>query len=105
MKKIRSYQELLNAKRELPSEFAKYIEEEFQALYEYLSNGESVREFLLPSHQEVLILESKEEVETILGKTSDIEFIEEVKLQSEIILRIGIFQIEEVQLCYSMQHE
>jgi sRNA-binding regulator protein Hfq len=104
MKRIQNIKELLALKQELPDEFIKYLEDEFLGLYEYLSNGEQLDEFVLESYQAMILLEEEEELQKLIGNPLDIEFIEEVILKSFTISRIGLFSIEDVQLCYALKN-
>lgn len=104
MKRIQNLKELLALKQELADEFIKYLEEEFLGLYEYLSNGEQLDEFVLESHQAMILLEEEEELQKLLINPLDLEFIEEVKLKSFTVSRIGILNMEDVQLCYAVKN-
>ncbi len=74
-----------------------YLEEQFQGMYEYLSNGERVEEFLLLSHQAMIILEVEEEFAKIIQNSMDIEEIDE-----PLIMRIGVRHWNEIQLHYKI---
>lgn len=89
----------------MPKEIAEYLEREFRALHEYLNDGEGIEEFLLPYHQRILILESEAELQKVLNHSFDIEFVDEVILKKHRLSRIGIYQAEEVQICYSIHKE
>jgi hypothetical protein len=102
MKKIQQLKELLALKQELQEDLMQYLEEEFYGLYEYLSNGEQVNEFVLAPHQAMILLEVKEELEKLLSSPLELEFQEEVNLKYSMVLRIGVLCAEDVQLCYSM---
>jgi hypothetical protein len=100
MKKIQQLKEFLALKHELQEEFAEYLEEEFFGLYEYLSNGEKVEDFILPSYQAMIILEEEEELIKLMKNPIELEFLDEVDLANIKILRIGIMRSEDVQLYY-----
>ncbi|WP_181347387.1 hypothetical protein [Thalassobacillus sp. CUG 92003] len=100
MIKIHSYSELLKVTSVLPGEFAKYIEKEFIHLYEYLGYEEKLGEFILPTYQAMIILDYKAEINQLLTEKKDIEFEEEVIFSNFTVLRFGVFQVEDVQLCY-----
>ncbi|MGP4107945.1 hypothetical protein [Virgibacillus sp. L01] len=102
MKKIHSYSELQIIKQRFCREVADYLEEEFKDLYEYLSNGQGVDEFILPDHQTMVILELDEEFKKVIQKSLDMEYMEEVYMKDVLILRIGIRNLEEVQLHYNI---
>ncbi|WP_226668728.1 hypothetical protein [Metabacillus litoralis] len=100
MKKIKCLNEFNNLIEVLPTEFIDYLNCEFYHLYEYLSNNEKLEDFILPSYQNMVILESEEEINNILINTLDLEFIEEVELKEVTIIRIGIICYEDIQLHY-----
>src|SRR4051812_25527675 len=80
MKKIQQLKELLALKQELQEGLMQYLVEEFSSLYEYLNNGEKLEDFMLPDYQNMVILEGNREINKILSRTLDLEFVEEVKL-------------------------
>ncbi|NEY18566.1 hypothetical protein G4D61_01100 [Bacillus ginsengihumi] len=100
MKKIQQLRELLALKSEIQKDIADYLETEFWDLYEYLSNGEKVEDFILPYYQAMIILEDTEELNQLMINEMEIEFKEEVILKSLTILRIGIMNDEDIQLHY-----
>ncbi|MFJ7725884.1 hypothetical protein ACIQXV_06935 [Neobacillus sp. NPDC097160] len=103
MKKIRCLSELLELKQKIQKDFGEYLEEEFYGLYEYLSNGEKVDEFVLAPYQAMILLEGKEELNKLLSNPLELEFREEVNLKDSMVLRIGILSAEDVQLCYKIK--
>lgn len=103
MKRIQCLSELLEIKQKIQQDLAEYLEEEFIGLYDYLSNGEQVDEFVLEPHQAMLLLEKKEELDKLQCNYSDMEFMEEVKLKSSTLYRIGILNAEDIQLCYKIK--
>ncbi|WBX81519.1 hypothetical protein PD280_07410 [Virgibacillus salarius] len=106
MKKVYNYSELQAVSQQLPYEFAKYLMDEFTGLYDYLSNGEGINEFKLSPNQAIVILEHKEEINTLIANVSwEFEFVEKVQFQNHVIHRIGIFQDEDVQLCYCVEEK
>lgn len=100
MKKIQQLKELIALKQELQEDLMQYLEEEFYGLYEYLSNGELVEEFVLASHQAMILLEEKGELNNLLSNPLELEFQEEVNLKNSKVLRIGVLHAEDIQLCY-----
>lgn len=102
MIKIQQLKEILVLKQELKEDFVHYLEEEFYGLYEYLSNGELVEEFVLAPHQAMLLLEEKEVINNLLSNPLELEFQEEVNLENSRVLRIGVICAEDVQLCYKI---
>lgn len=87
-------------KESFPVEVSEYLKEEFHSLYDYLSNGEGIEIFSLDTHQAMIILENKDELTNILNMTFAIEYIEELRLETIAIQRIGIYSAEDVQLYY-----
>lgn len=100
MKKIQQLKELLVLKQELQEDLMQYLEKEFYGLYEYLSNGEKVEEFVLAPHQAMILLEEKGELNNLLRNPLELEFQEEVNLENSRVSRIGVLCAEDVQLCY-----
>lgn len=105
VKEIKNYNDLLMAKNELPVEFAKYIEEQFKAVYEYLNDGEEIREFILPIQNTMIILESKVEFNIITENNIFLEYVEKVNQSGTTFLRLGVYQGDEVQLYYSLFYD
>ncbi|PGT88756.1 hypothetical protein [Bacillus sp. AFS040349] len=103
MKKIQQLKELLALKQELQRDLMQYLEEEFSGLYEYLNNGEKLEDFILPDYQNMVILEEDEEINKILSRTLDVEFVEEVELNSVTVIRIGLNCEEDIQLNYAIK--
>lgn len=103
MKKIQQLKELLALKQELREDLMQYLEEEFYGLYEYLSNGEQVDEFVLETHQAMTLLEEKGELNILLSNPLELEFQEEVNLNNSRVLRIGVLSAEDIQLCYVLK--
>lgn len=100
MKKIQQLRELLALKSEIQEDIVNYLEMEFRGLYEYLSNGEEVEDFILPTYQAMIILEDTNELTRLMVNEMGIEFKEEVNIKNLIILRIGIMNDEDIQLHY-----
>jgi len=103
MKRIQRLKELNNLAGDISDEFLDYLSNEFYSLYEYLSNGEKLIDFLLPDYQNMVILEEEDEINSFLNHTLDIEFIEELELNGATIIRIGINIDEDIQLTYAMK--
>ncbi|MEC1892330.1 hypothetical protein [Cytobacillus firmus] len=102
MKRIQNKMELLSIKKELHDDLIQYLMEEFYGLYEYLSNGENIEEFTLPFCQAMMVLETEKELAELTRNQIELEFMEEVCLKSIIVLRIGIRQSDDIQLCYAI---
>lgn len=80
-----------------------YLEEEFYYLYEYLSNGERIEDFQLLPNQSMILLNNKEELEKVIQNKIELEFLDEVNLKDNIvILRIGMRNLEDIQLYYTL---
>ncbi|WP_226528163.1 hypothetical protein [Metabacillus niabensis] len=103
MKKIQCLIDFNNLVDEISSEFLEYLNSEFYSLYEYLSNGERLEEFLLDNHQAIKIVENSKELDLLLQNTLGLEYVEEVQLKTITCLRIGIFQLEDIQLHYFLK--
>ncbi|MCJ7843624.1 hypothetical protein MUB24_22685 [Lederbergia sp. NSJ-179] len=103
MKKIQCLEDLNNLIGGLSSEFLEYLNCEFYSLYEYLSGGEGIEEFLLENHQAIIIVEDSTELDLLLQNRLDLEYVEEVQLESSLCLRIGISQVEDIQLHYYLK--
>ncbi|PAE12674.1 hypothetical protein CHI02_07270 [Niallia circulans] len=54
MKRIQCLKDFNNFVGEIPNEFLNYLNCEFYSLYEYLSDGEGIEEFLLDNHQAMI---------------------------------------------------
>ncbi|MBS4223838.1 hypothetical protein [Lederbergia citrea] len=102
MKRIQNQKELLALKEELQGGIMQYLEEEFFGLYEYLSNGEQIEDFLLMPYQSIIILDNKEELVKVVQNKIELEFMEEVNLNDRVILRIGIRRLDDIQLHYTL---
>lgn len=102
MKKIQQLKELLALKQELQEDLMQYLEEEFYGLYEYLSNGEKIEDFLLMPYQSIIILENVEELVKVIQNKIELEFTEEVNLNGKVILRIGVRTLDDIQLHYTL---
>lgn len=100
MKKIQCLKELNEIKGEFPDALIEYLMNEFYSLYEYLSNGEKIEEFMLPAYQVMVIIESQRELNTLLKRFWELEFVEEISLVNMTIQRIGINSLEDIQLNY-----
>lgn len=98
MKRITRYSELQSIKEDIPREIGEFLDREFQGLYEYLNKGEEVEQFLLLPYQAMIILEEERELKKLLSNPIEIEYVEEV-LEST-LLRIGVRNGDEIQLCY-----
>ncbi|AOY05578.1 hypothetical protein [Bacillus subtilis] len=104
MKKIRCLEDFEAIASVISGNFLSYLKQEFYGLYDYLSNGEKIDEFILESNQAMILLEEREELNEFLKSFRlNLEFMEEVKLKNFTFLRIGIFCDEDVQLCYAVK--
>jgi hypothetical protein len=103
MKRIRCLKDLKAIQSELSNEIVEYLKEEFYSLYEYLSNGEEVEDFLLPFYQSMILLEDEGELSNIMNKQLELEFVEKVNLANGTIFRIGVNVIEDIQLHYAIK--
>jgi hypothetical protein len=103
MKRVRCLSELIELKQKIRKDFGDYLAEEFYSLYEYLSNGERIEEFLLDNHQAIVIVEESKELDLLLQNRLEVEYVEEVQLHSSLCIRIGISQLEDKQLYYYLQ--
>ncbi|MEH2979916.1 hypothetical protein [Bacillus amyloliquefaciens] len=103
MKRIQCLTDLNNLSGEIPNEFLQYLNTEFNCLYEYLSNGEELDNFILGIYQNMVILEGDDEIKKFSINTLDLEFIEEVKLSQITIIRIGLNCDEDIQLHYAIK--
>ncbi|WP_212139247.1 hypothetical protein [Cytobacillus solani] len=100
MKKIQCLKELNEIKGEFPDALIEYLMNEFYSLYEYLSNGQKIEEFMLPAYQVMVIIESQRELNTLLKRFWELEFVDEISLVNMTIKRIGINSLEDIQLNY-----
>ena len=103
MKRIQCFTDLNNLEGEIPIEFLQYLNSEFNCLYEYLSNGEELDNFILGKYQNMVILEGNDEIKKFSLNNLDMEFIEEVKLNQITIIRIGLNCDEDIQLHYAIK--
>ncbi|MCY8972165.1 hypothetical protein [Bacillus atrophaeus] len=100
MKRIQCLKDLNKLSGDIPDKLVNYLSSEFYSLYDYLSNGEKIEEFLLENHQAILIVEDIEELDLLLQNRLELEYVEEVQLNSTLCLRIGIYQLGDIQLHY-----
>jgi hypothetical protein len=100
MKRIQRLKDFKTIEGEFSKELVGYLEEEFFGLYEYLSNGEKVEDFILPSYQAMIILEEEEELNQLIQNSMELEFMEEDYLKEIVILRIGMRSWDDIQLFY-----
>lgn len=100
MKRIHNLMDLLALKQELQESIIQFLEEEFYGLYEYLGNGEKIEDFRLPLYQTMIIVEEEGELTELIQNQMEIEFTEEIQLENTVLLRIGIRQYDDIQLCY-----
>ncbi|MCY8921145.1 hypothetical protein [Bacillus atrophaeus] len=98
MRNIQCLKDFNQIEKVYPSDFIQYLRNEFFSLFEYLSNGESEDDFILPLYQSIVIMEESIELENSLA--SNLEYIEEISLVVTSCLRIGIYNSEDVQLHY-----
>lgn len=103
MKQIRCLKDFEAVASFISGNFLSYLKQEFYGLYDYLSNGEKMDEFILEPYQAMILLEEKEELSKFLNNFLELEFMEEVKLHNFTVLRIGILYDEDVQLCYAVK--
>lgn len=104
MKMIYCLKDLNNLAGDLPNEMVKYLRSEFSSLFEYLSNGEEIQEFKLPTYQAMVVIENEKELDMLFKKTSEIEleFIDGIHLENIYIKRIGIQNFQDIQLHYAL---
>lgn len=100
MKRIQCLTDLNNLAADIPDELVNYLCSEFYSLYEYLSNGEGIKEFHLESYQALVLVEGAKEFNLLMQNQSELEYVEEVKLNTGSCLRTGIYRLGEVQLHY-----
>lgn len=103
MKRIQCLKDFNTLVGEIPNEFLDYLNCEFYSLYEYLSNGEKLENFILPNYQNMVIFEEGDEINKLLIHTLDLEFVEEVELNEITIIRIGLNYEEDIQLNYGIK--
>lgn len=84
----------------IPTDFFEYLKNEFRSLYEYLSNGEEMKDFILLPHQAIIILDNKKELMGFLKQYTNLEFLDEEQWKDVNILRMGVMVYEDVQLYY-----
>ncbi|MDM5293221.1 hypothetical protein QUF81_08465 [Peribacillus simplex] len=77
------------------------MEEEFYGLYEYLSNGGKIEDFLLMLYQSIIILDDEEELVKVIQNKLELEFME-VNLKGKFIFRIGVRNLDDIQLHYTV---
>lgn len=102
MKEIRCLSELIELRQKIQNDLGEYLAEEFYGLYEYLSNGEKIENFLLMPYQSIIILENEEELVKVIENKIELEFTEEVNLKGKVILRIGLRNMDDIQLHYTI---
>jgi hypothetical protein len=89
--------------KQLPIGIVDYLEKEFIGLYEYLSNGETLEDFSLEIQQCMVLLQENQEVQQLLEKRLDIEFVERIELKSLNVYRIGVRRSDDIQLYYCVE--
>lgn len=102
MEVISTLTDIFRLRKKLPLELVEYLEEEFIALYHYLSNGESLEDFYLDNQQCMNILQEDSECQKILREPFEVEFVDLIKQLSLEFFRIGIRRAEDIQLYYFM---
>jgi hypothetical protein len=102
MKRIQCLKDFNEIEGQFPNSFVEYLKSEFYGLYEYLSNGEKIEDFLLMSYQSIIILDDKEELVKVIQNKIELEFVEEVNLKDIVILRIGVRNLDDIQLQYTL---
>ncbi|TNU29706.1 hypothetical protein FH490_05635 [Bacillus velezensis] len=106
MRRIQCLNDFNYIEGEFIDDYVVYLRGEFYNLYEYLSNGESSIEFILPFHQSMIILENEGEFNRlIMDEEKNIEFIEKIIINMETSLnRIGLLQFQDIQLYYFLRY-
>ncbi|PLV31801.1 hypothetical protein BSP4_43400 [Bacillus subtilis subsp. subtilis] len=102
MREIRCLKDFESVASKINDKFLVYLKQEFYGLYEYLSNGEKIEDFLLIPYESMIILEDKEELDKVIENKMGLEFIEKLHLNNKVVLRIGIRSFEDIQLHYSI---
>lgn len=102
MKRIRCLSELLELNQKIQQDLGEYLRDEFYGLYEYLSNGEKIEDFLLMPYQSIIILENEKELVKVIQNKKELEFTEEIILKGKVILRIGLRNLDDIQLHYTL---
>jgi len=105
MKRIQHINDLNKLANKMSSEFLEYLTDEFYDLYEYYSNGELLEEFQLEGYQAIIILEEASELGLLMRDNTNIEYIDEIELRHIVCLRIGINQLEDIQIHYFLKRE
>ncbi|UCZ70919.1 hypothetical protein LG401_18185 [Bacillus pumilus] len=106
MKRIHCLKDFNHIEGKFLDDYIKYLRNEFYSLYEYLNNGESSKEFILPSHQSMVIIENEKEFyQLIRDEEKNLEFVEEVQINKmNSLKRIGLFQFQDIQLYYFLRY-
>lgn len=78
MKRIKYIKDFNQIEKGYPNFFVEYLKGEFHSLYEYLSYKEMLEDFKLPDYQEMVILESTEEMVKLVKCSWDLEFKEKI---------------------------
>lgn len=95
--------DLRTLKSELPNEFIRYLEQEFEELYEYYCREEDLEGFTLGQGQAICIVQNDEELNSLLSEKFEIEYVENMTLGDFKFYRLGFRNVEEIQLFYIME--
>jgi hypothetical protein len=100
---ILNMRDLQRLKAKLPSKLFIYLEQEFTDLYEYYSSNQDLEDFILEQNQSMTILQTDNEVDSILQEPFEIEFVERIVEEQLPFYRIGVRNAGEIQLFYCME--
>ncbi|MBB2483131.1 hypothetical protein H5P36_23530 [Bacillus sp. APMAM] len=104
MELILDMRDLHRLKAEIPSELFNYLEQEFKDLYEYYSFNQDLEDFILEQNQSMVILQTDDEIESILQDPLEIEFVEKVVKGQLSFYRIGVRNAGEIQIFYCIEN-
>lgn len=104
MELILKRQDIFQLQGAIPLELQFYLKKEFMDLYEYYSMNEGIDDFLLEESQSMAIIQTDEEIKTILQKPLEIEFVERIVEGQLTFYRIGVRNAGEIQLFYCIEN-
>jgi hypothetical protein len=95
--------EMVKASSNLPLAYVRVIEEYFTLFFDSAGHEESIIQFRLPVHEAILILESNQDVTSMMQYIMDIEFIDFESVGEIEYYRIGKRNDHEIQLCFALR--
>jgi hypothetical protein len=102
---ITVYADLMKLKEsnDIPAPFLEYLEQEWNGLYEALSNGEERGEFSLKAHGKQIVLEPGDRIPEGIGESYWPEYVDRIRLEGMEVYRMYVMETEDYgNLYYSI---